>query len=350
MKTGTAVRYERYGGFDVVKTETIEKPVPGRGEVLVRIAVAGLNHIERFVREGRLRDLVEISFPAGQGVEFAGTVLAVGPGVSGLRRGDEVVGHLPGGGTHATWIAVPAVAVVKKPAGVPVEVAGGLYLAGCTALSIVDRLRLGPTDTVVISAAAGGVGHIEAQLALRAGARVIGLGSPGNHDYLRQLGVVPVTYGDGSADRVRTAAKGSPLTAFIDNHGDDEAVAWAADLGIPAERVILSDHRRDVEIRFLTAPADDAEATAMLARALALVADRQIAVLVSGFYPFRYIVEAYQDLARMHSRGKVVVGMDPVETGAREPWYLTEKAREFRDRVEPPRTPAGDEAEDSPPA
>jgi NADPH:quinone reductase-like Zn-dependent oxidoreductase len=101
---------------------------------------------------------------------------------------------------------VPREAVVMKPTHVGWEVAGGLYLAGCTAVDVVRKLRLGPGDTVVISAAAGGVGHIQCQLARDAGATVIGLGSPRNHDYLRQIGILPVAYGDGEeADRGRPA-------------------------------------------------------------------------------------------------------------------------------------------------
>lgn len=339
MKTGKAVLYRDYGGFEVVEVTPLDRPVAAEGEVVVRVSAAGLNHIERFVREGQLRDLVTTRFPSGQGVDFAGVVESVGAGVRTPRKGDEVVGHLPGSGTHATWISVPASAVVPKPATVPVEVAGGLYLAGTTALAIVDRLRLGPDDTVVITAAAGGVGHIQVQIAQRLGATVIALGSAGNHDFLRQIGAHPVVYGEGEEDRIREAADGRPVTAFLDNHGSGEELA--AKLGVPDDRLVRSDERRDVEIRFLTASADDAQATSTLARMLGMVADHQIVVLISGFYPFDFVAEAYQDLARMHSRGKVVLGMDPVESGARQGWYLSETARAFSEQADAARRSAG---------
>lgn len=333
MRIGNAVQYDRYGGFDVVQLVPQERPDAGPGEIVVEIIAAGLNHIERFLREGALQDQVDLEFPAHQGVDFAGIVRARGEGVKDLRVGDEVMGHAPQGGAHATWIRVPRGAVIKKPEHVGWEVAGGLYLAGCTAISVVRGLRLGAGDTVVISAAAGGVGHIECQLAHDAGATVIALGSPRNHDYLRQIGTLPVAYGEGEEDRIREIVGKRKITAFIDNHGDDEAKALATRLGVPDERFVSSEERRDIEVRFLRAPAEDEEARELLTMLAKAVQDRRVQVLISGFYPFEYIVEAYEDLAEMRSRGKVVIGMQTVETGARLDWYRSEKARDLRDRV-----------------
>lgn len=332
MRIGSAVQYDRYGDFDVVELVPQERPEPGPGDVVVEIIAAGLNHVERFLREGRLQDHIELAFPAHQGVDFAGIVRAKGKEVKGIRVGDEVLGHAPDGGAHATWIRVPREAVIPKPTHVGWEVAGGLYLAGCTAVSIVRDLKLGPDDTVVISAAAGGVGHIECQLAHDAGATVIALGSARNHDYLRQIGTLPVVYGDGEEARIREIADGRPITAFIDNHGDAPSKALAAALGIDDKRYVSSEERRDVEIRYLRAPAGDQEAMENLTMLAKAVEDRRVQILISGYYPFEYIVDAYEDLAEMHSRGKVVVGMQPVETGARLDWYRSEKARDLRDR------------------
>ena len=339
MRRGKAVQYDRYGDFDVVDLVDQEQPKPGPGDVVVEIIAAGLNHIERFLREGRLRDHIDLTFPAHQGVDFAGIVRAKGAEVKGVRVGDEVLGHAPDGGAHATWIRVPRRAVIPKPAHVGWEVAGGLYLAGCTAVTIVRDLKLGPQDTVVISAAAGGVGHIECQLAHDAGATVIALGSARNHDYLRQIGTLPVVYGEGEEQRIREIADGRPITAFIDNHGDAPSQALAAALGVDEKRFVSSEDRRDVEIRYLRAPAGDQEAMENLTMLTKAVEDRRVQVLISGYYPFEYIVDAYEDLAEMHSRGKVVVGMQPVETGARLDWYRSEKARDLRDRYADARAP-----------
>lgn len=344
MRTGSAVQYDRYGGFDVVELVDQERPTPGPDEIVVEVSVAGLNHIERFLREGRLREFIDLEFPAHQGVDFAGVVAARGSDVRDLKVGDEVMGHAPHGGSHATWVTVPRTAVVKKPSTMSFEVAGSLYLAGCTALSIVRSLRLGPEDTVVISAAAGGVGHIECQLAKETGATVIGLGSPRNHDALRQIGVLPVAYGDGEEARITEIAEGRPITAFIDNreHGENRELARV--LGVDDKRFVTSEQRGELEVRFLRAPGDDAEAIEMLTTLGDLVQRHKVQFIISGYYPFEYIVDAYEDLAEMHSRGKVVVGMQPVETGSRLHWYKSEKSRDLRDPV-PSGAPARPEAQ-----
>jgi NADPH:quinone reductase-like Zn-dependent oxidoreductase len=326
MRTGSAVEYDRYGDFDVVEVVPQERPAPGPRDVVIEVVASGLNHIERFLREGKLRKYVDVEFPARQGVDVAGIVRAHGVDVHQFPVGTEVMGHVVGGGAHATWVVVPQTAVIRKPATLPFEVAGSIYLAGCTAYTIVRDLKLGAADTVVISSAAGGVGHIECQLALADGARVIGTCSPGNHDFLRQLGVTPVTYGDGLEARIIEAAEGRPITAFIDNYGVDNP-ALAESLGLDRTRFVSSEHRRDVEIRFLRAPAVDPEAMSIVESLAKLAEGHRVRVLISGFYPFEYIVDAYEDLAEMHSRGKVIIGMQPVETGSRLPWYRSEKAR-----------------------
>jgi NADPH:quinone reductase-like Zn-dependent oxidoreductase len=332
MKHGKAVRYREFGDFDVVDVVPIERPTPASGQVVVKVSAAGLNHIERFVREGRLRDHVSTQLPSGQGVDFAGIIVSVGDGVRTFRKGQEVLGHLAGAGTHATWIAVAASAIIPKPPTVTPEVGGGLYLAGCTALTSIRSLKLGTDDTVVVSAAAGGVGHLQIQLAVQLGAKVLALGSTENHDFLRALRVIPVDYAEGVEGRIRDITGDRPVTAFIDNHGGYELLA--SSLGVPLHRILRSRDRREIEVRYLTAPADDSDALADFSSIVEMVAERRISVVVSGFYPFDYVTQAYQDLARMHSRGKVVIGMDAVEFGPRQGWYLTEKARSRRQRVE----------------
>jgi NADPH:quinone reductase-like Zn-dependent oxidoreductase len=203
------------------------------------------------------------------------------------------------------------------------EVAGGLYLAGVTAMATLDRLRLTAGDVVVVTAAAGGVGHIEVQLAHAAGATVLGTCSAGNVDYLRSLGVLPVVYGDGLEDRIRKAAKGRPVTAFVDNHGSGADLAAA--LGVPPERLVTSADRRALEVRFFTAGPEDREATALLEQLVRLIEDRTVRVLVSGFYPFEYVREAFAELEQLHARGKVILGMRP--SAGRGAYYLGTRAR-----------------------
>ncbi|WP_423922603.1 NADP-dependent oxidoreductase [Frigoribacterium sp. 2-23] len=324
-KTGKAVEFDRYGDVHELHFVDQPRPEPADDEVVVEVIAAGLNHIENYIRQGDFDDRLPLAFPARQGSCFAGIVRKRGSAVRDIAIGSEVIGHAVGGGAHATWIAVPATAVVKKPDGVSWEVAGGLYLAGATAYDIVRSLHLGPDDVVVITAAAGGVGHIECQLAMAAGATVIGTCSPRNHDYLRSIGVTPITYGDGLEQRIRDAAH-RPVTAFIDNFGGDNP-DLSETLGVSPSRFRSSEDRLDVEIRFITADREDGEPALILKELASMIDRHRLRVLISGFYPFDYIAEAFDDLALKHSRGKVVVGMQPVETGARSGWYLSEKAR-----------------------
>ncbi|PZE25663.1 MULTISPECIES: NADP-dependent oxidoreductase [unclassified Curtobacterium] len=330
MRVGSAVEFDRYGGTDELHFVDQERPTPADGEVVVEVVAAGLSHIEIATREGALADRLPTVFPSRQGSCFAGIVRAKGRSVRGVHAGQAVMGHAVGGGAQASWVCVPAAAIVRKPENIPFEVAGGLYLAGTTAWRIIDDLAITADDVVVIAAAAGGVGHIEAQLALAAGARVIGTCGERNHDYLRQIGVLPVTYGDGMVERIRQAAAGHPVTAFVDNRGDGAALSTA--LGVDPARFVSLERRRDVELHFVQAGGDDTDPATIMQDLGRRIEAHQLRVLVSGFYPFEYLVDAYEDLAAGHSRGKVVVGMQPVETGMRQEWYRSEKARTMAER------------------
>ncbi|GAB3604503.1 NADP-dependent oxidoreductase [Microbacterium aureliae] len=318
----SVVEYDRVGDTDVLEVRQHPIAPPGDGEVVVEVITSGINHIDGFIRSGTETEWEE-AWPRRSGSDFAGIVSAVGPGVTRFRVGSEVIGHVRSG-AHATFLTVPAAALVAKPKTVSWETAGSLYLAGVTALDTLDDLRIKKGDVVVISAAAGGVGSIEAQIAKHLGAVVIGTCGDRNFDYLRQLGIKPVRYGDGMADRIRKVA-GAPVTAFIDNFGQDGR-DLADELGVPEERYRSSADRRDVELRLLRDdPEELARQTAQLERLTKLAERRAFTVLVSGFYPLTDIAEAYADLKKLHSRGKVVLATHPVTT------YRSLKAREVHE-------------------
>jgi len=305
------VEYDEPGGPEVLHLVTRPLAEPGEGEVTVEVVTVGLNHIETFVRSGRETEWDD-PFPRQSGSCFAGTVVAVGPGVTGLKVGSDVVGHVRAG-AQATYLTVAAARLVPKPRTMTFETAGGLYLAGATALDILDELKIGPDDTVVISAAAGGVGSIEAQIAKHRGARVIGTCGDRNFDYLRQLGIIPVRYGDGIADRIREKAPNG-VTAFIDNFGQDGR-ELAHELGVPDGRFRSSADRRDRELALLSDEPDAvSHGTDQLKKVVALAERRAFSVLVSGFYPLDDVAVAYDDLQKLHSRGKVVLATHPVTT------------------------------------
>ena len=308
MKRPTlAAVFDGYGGVEQVRIEQLPRPEPGPGQLLVQVMASGVSHMDAYVREGRFQDAVPLTLPAREGSSFSGIVRSVGAGVHGLKAGAEVFGHDPGHGAHATHLVVDAGSVVKKPERLPWEVAGALYLVGLTAFSLLQPLRVDDGDTVLVSAAAGGVGHIECQLARLAGAHVIGVAGTENHDYLRSIGVKPVGYGDGMEERIRTAADGRRITVLLDNYGHYEDLARA--LGVPPDRIVTSDQRRETEVRLYLAP-PDARLRTQLTDVAELVSEWGLRVLVSGFYPFPSLDRALQDLAAGHSRGVVVVGMN----------------------------------------
>jgi len=317
------VEYDHNGEIDVLEMRTLALPTPAAGEVTVEVICAGISHIDGFIRGGNESEWADDPWPRRSGSDFAGIVVAVGDGVRGFPRGAEVIGHVRSG-AHATYLNVDAAALVLKPKSLTWEAAGGLFLAGATALDTLDDLKIGAGDTIVISAAAGGVGSIQAQLAKHKGATVIGTCGDRNFDYLRQLGIKPVRYGEGIAERIRHVA-GEPITAMIDNFGQDGR-ELADELGVPEGRYRSSADRRDTELRLLRSDQESvAHGTKQLAELARLAQARAFTLLISGLYPLDDITEAYADLQKLHSRGKVLLGTHLVNT------YRIIKARDVHE-------------------
>ncbi|WP_338108677.1 NADP-dependent oxidoreductase, partial [Rathayibacter rathayi] len=307
------VQYSRFGDADVLEIAEVDRPRPGPGEVLVEVLAAGVNHMEAFIRQGLFDSDHSAAFPMRQGTDFSGVIVALGEGVTDIKLRSDVVGHALVG-SHATHVVVPRRNLVAKPASVSWEVGGALFLAGVTAWRALEATQVGPDDTVVVSAAAGGVGSLEIQLAKLRGASVIGTCGERNFDYLRQIGVKPVVYGDGIAERIRAAARDG-VTVFLDNFGGEND-ALADELGIAAGRFHSSDDRKEIELRAVWPDAETAQRdTEILSELVGLVAEQKLRVLVSGFYPFDQVQDAFDDLEKRHSRGKIVLGMNPVDPG-----------------------------------
>jgi NADPH:quinone reductase-like Zn-dependent oxidoreductase len=300
-----AVRFAAYGGVDVLDVVEVPAPEPGPGEVLVAVKAAGINPGEAKIREGVLHSRFPATFPSGEGSDFAGVVTAAGPGVTAFAAGAEVIGYTDNRASHAEYVLAAAGHLTGKPAGVPWEVAGALYVAGCTAYAAVRALSLAPGECVVVAGAAGGVGSIAVQLARLAGAEVIGLAGPAHHDWLRSRGVSPVTYGDGVAQRIRAAA---PKTdAFIDTVGGDY-VQLALGLGVSPGRIDTIANFAAVQEYGVRAEGNAAGASAEV---LAGLADRivagQLEVPIAASFPLDAVRDAYLLLAQGHTRGKIVL-------------------------------------------
>jgi NADPH:quinone reductase-like Zn-dependent oxidoreductase len=189
---------------------------------------------------------------------------------------------------------------------VPWEAAGGLPVAGATAYAAVRAVALTPGETVVVAAAAGGVGSLAVQLARRAGARVIGLASESNHQWLSDHGVIPLSYGDGVADRIR-AACADGVDAFIDTFGGGY-VELALGLGVQPQRIDTIIDFQAAQRHGVKTDASAAGASAqVLAELAGLIAAEELEVPVARVYPLEQVQDAYRELERRHTRGKIVL-------------------------------------------
>jgi NADPH:quinone reductase-like Zn-dependent oxidoreductase len=310
-----AVRFDQYGDVDVLRIEDVERPQPASDQVLVEVVAAGINPGEIAIRAGYLHDRWPATFPSGEGTDFAGRVIEVGPSVTEFAVGDEVLGWSDGRSSQAEYVVVTADHLTRKPLALDWIRAGGLFVAGVTAYAAVRAVQPKAGETVVVSGAAGGVGSLTTQLARNTGAQVIGIAGEGNADWLRSVGVTPVAYGDGLEGRLRQAAP-TGIDAFIDTYGDgyvDLAVALQVDparIDTIIDYAAAAKHGAKVEG---SSTASDAEILAFVAEE---VAWGRIALPVAAVYPLEAIKDAYTELARRHTRGKIVLSMElPPDAG-----------------------------------
>src|SRR5689334_14388373 len=211
-----AVRFDDYGGIEVLEVREVARPHPGPDQVLVAVRAAGINIGEAKIRAGLVREIFPATFPSGQGSDLAGVVEQVGARVNGVAVGDEVIGYTDNRASHAEYVVVETANLTAKPATVPWEVAGALFVAGATGVATVRAVAPTADEAVVIGGAGGGVGTFAVQLAVRTGARVIALASERHHPWLRERGALPVAYGDGVRERITETAAETPVAAFID--------------------------------------------------------------------------------------------------------------------------------------
>jgi NADPH:quinone reductase-like Zn-dependent oxidoreductase len=182
-----------FGAPDVLEVRQLPRPVPGRGEVLVRVRAAALNPLDVKIRSGQFRLVFRVVYgispPFVLGFDFAGEVVEAGEGVRGLEPGQPVFGSVRRPGAHAEYVVAPADLTVPLPAGCSMEEAGAAPVAALTALLIIqEMLRIRPEQRILLNGASGGVGSYAVQIAARAGARVTAVASARNHDLLRELG------------------------------------------------------------------------------------------------------------------------------------------------------------------
>jgi NADPH2:quinone reductase len=215
-----AIRFHQTGGPDVLTRDDVPTPEPGPGEVLIRVAVAGVNYADLLQRQGAYP--IPGGLPAIPGFEVAGTVVAHGPGVSAPPIGARVVSGLQGGG-YAEYIATPAAVAIPIPNTLGFAEATALFVQGLTAYGLLTSAgRLQPGETVLVHAAAGGVGSLAVQLAKARGATVIGTaGATAKLDLIRSLGAdAAVDYRRSDwAEAVRAATGGRGVDLALESVG-----------------------------------------------------------------------------------------------------------------------------------
>jgi NADPH:quinone reductase-like Zn-dependent oxidoreductase len=301
-----AAAFSTVGPPEVLRLVDVATPTAGAGEVRVRVKAAGVQPLDCAVRGGWAPPGLSVSLPQIPGNEFAGVIDQVGDGVTGFTTGNEVLGFSTLN-CYAEYVVVSAAQIVAKPRDMPWEVAGGFTAGAQTASISLQTLGVGKGDTVLIHAAAGGVGTVAAQLAREWGATVIGTASEANHAYLRSFGTIPVAYGDGLVERVRALAPDG-VDAALDAAGGD---ALYASVELVEDRsriatIVAFDLVEPLGVRRIQGD----RSAARLAGLVELCSQGKLRIHVRETYPLADAAGAHRELETRHGRGKVVLTID----------------------------------------
>jgi enoyl reductase len=298
-----AVVFTEYGDPSVLHVIDVSPSQPGPGQVRVHVKAAGVQPFDSMFRSGAAHQWMPARFPQQLGNDFAGVVDAVGEGVESVRVGDDVLGWAVLS-SYAEYVTVQPTDIVTKPDGLDWTHAGVLPASGQTADTVLELLGVGDGDTVLIHAAAGGVGSFAVQIARAAGANVIGTASPRNHDYLRSLGAIPVAYGDGLADRVREITP--KVTAALDGSGSIEALQASLDLVPDRSRIGTIAYQPAAESMGIQRLSSQRSAD-RLRRLVELHTRGLLKVQVQQAFPLEQAAEAHRLIDTGHVRGKLAL-------------------------------------------
>ncbi|KUH40200.1 MULTISPECIES: NADP-dependent oxidoreductase [Streptomyces] len=305
-----AMTLQTYGTAQDLELTDQPDPKVAPGEVLVRVKAAGVNPVDWKVAEGLLDPVMESRFPMIPGWDVAGVVERVGFDAEEFAVGDEVFGYIRKDtaqlGAYAEKVSAHVRMLARKPASLDWEQAAGLPLAGLTAYQALERVAAGPGDTLLVHAAAGGVGSLAAQIAVARGVRVIGTAGEGNHDFLRGLGAEPVTYGEGLADRVRAVAPDG-VDAVLDCVGGDAVDVSLELLGDPGRLAsIVAAEVTEHGGHYVWVRPDSGG----LAALAALADEGRLTVSVAKVLPLAEAAESWRISREGHTRGKLVLRVD----------------------------------------
>ncbi len=309
VKTMKAVQIHAYGGSDVLQFEDAPKPKAAAGEVLVKVYAAAINPVDWKIREGYMKEMRKISFPFILGWDLSGVVEDAGAGVTRFKKGDEVISRpdLSRNGAYAEYIVIKASEVAMKPKSVDHEHAAGLSLAGLTAWqALFDVGGVQPGQTVLIHAAAGGVGSFAVQLAKWKGARVIGTASGENQSYLKKIGVdQPIDY---KKQKFEDVAHDVDMV-FDTLGGETQTRSWkvlkkggilVSSVGQPPADQATKFGVRGVGIFAQTKPEQ-------LEQLGALVDAGKLKITVSSVLPLSNARKAHDQSQSNHGRGKIIL-------------------------------------------
>ncbi|MFC4337034.1 NADP-dependent oxidoreductase [Salininema proteolyticum] len=295
-----AVQFNEFGSADVLRVNEIDKPEPGPGQVRVAVRSASVNPADWKIRYGYMEEVFPVEFPHIPGLDLAGVVDAVGEGAD-FAVGDEVFGW-GDSGSYADYALASALAL--KPEGLSWADAAALPVGGETALRVLGQLDVSAGETVLIHGASGAVGSLAVQLAVARGATVIGTNSEANDDYVRSLGAVPVRYGDGLVDRVRSAAP-QGVDAVFDAAGFG-VLSDAVELRGGTDRIVTVADPSAFE-RGIAFSGEMNRSPQLLAELADHVVAGKLRITHSESYPLEKAAEAHRFSETGHSRGKIIL-------------------------------------------
>ncbi|GGR70161.1 MULTISPECIES: NADP-dependent oxidoreductase [Streptomyces] len=292
------VSFAEFGGPDVLHLIDADEPHAGPGRIRVAVRAAGVNPFDWRVREGQFQGTHPIELPSGLGLDAAGVVDEVGEGVEGVEVGDRVFGE--GSSTYAEFAVLSAWA--RMPEGLTFEEAAGYPSVMETALRVIGETGVRAGQTLLVSGASGGVGSAVLQIARDRGITVIGTAGAANQDYLRGLGALATTYGEGWAERVRRLGRvdaaldlagSGVIRELVELTGDPQRVVSIADLGAP-----------EYGVRFSGVAGSVPDA---LAETVRLLSRGRLHIPVEKSYPLAEAAAAHIDSQAGHTRGRRVL-------------------------------------------
>jgi NADPH:quinone reductase-like Zn-dependent oxidoreductase len=276
-------------------------PNAGPGEIRITVRAASVNPIDWKILSGAMSGGQPLAGTGYLGSDAAGVVDEVGEGVSAVSVGDEVFGR--GQNTQAECAVLNAWAV--KPSSIDWAVAAAAGVTGETSERGLRLLDVKSGETIFIDGGAGGVGAVAVQMAVARDAKVIASSSEANHDYLREIGAIPVLYGEGVAGRVRAAA-GGPVDAVFDVAGKTPAEELVSLVSEPSQVVSIANFAAGQAGARVTGGGADSRSMEALAEVAELLAENKLVIKVQTF-PFDRAIEAYRISQDGHVRGKLVL-------------------------------------------